>query len=171
MMAAAGRFPYLSSSPTGRSALFLLSSSKTTNDSWVLSPSDLSSRSRAALGELIAENRAAILARQVISSSDRSNTNWEDSSHYNNHSPQEFGDYRSQSWPSSSVESHHHQQQQQMFSANQHSWDRFHENGAHLTLDLMQQPPRPAYETFLPARDSSTKAEDDECDLWKWNSF
>ncbi|PRQ57462.1 putative transcription factor SBP family [Rosa chinensis] len=174
MMAAAGRFPYLSSSPTGCSALSLLSSSKSSSDSWVLSPSDLSSRSRAALRELIAENRAGILARQLISSSDRSNSNWEDSSHYNNHSTQDFGDYLSQSWPSGSVESHHHhhhhQQQQQMFSANQHSWDRFHESGAHLTLDLMQQPPSPAYETFLPARDSSTKAED-ECDLWKWNSF
>ena len=58
-----------------------------------------------------------------------------------------------------------------MFAADQHSWDRFHESGAHLTLDLMQQPPSPAYETLLPARDSSTKAEDEECDLWKWNSF
>ncbi|XP_004308484.1 PREDICTED: squamosa promoter-binding-like protein 7 [Fragaria vesca subsp. vesca] len=171
MMAAAGRFPYLSSSPTGRSALSLLSSSKSSNDSWVLSPSDLSSRSRAALRELIAENRAAILARQVISSSERPNSNWEDSSNYNNHSTQDCGDYLSQSWPSSSVESHHRHQQQQMFAADQHSWDRFHESGAHLTLDLMQQPPSPAYETLLPARDSSTKAEDEECDLWKWNSF
>ncbi|XP_050386368.1 squamosa promoter-binding-like protein 7 [Argentina anserina] len=170
LMMAAGGFPYLSSSPTGRSALSLLSSFKSCNDSWVLSPSDLSSRSRAALRELIAENRAAILARQVISSSNRSNSNWEASAHYSNHSAQEFGDHLSQSWLSSSVQSHHHQQQQ-MYSANQHSWDRFHESGAHLTLDLMQQPPSPAYETLLPARDASTKAEDDECDLWKWNSF
>jgi hypothetical protein len=58
-----------------------------------------------------------------------------------------------------------------MFSDDQHSWERFNENGAHLTLDLMQQPPSPAYETFLPARDTSTKAEEDECDLWRWNSF
>ncbi|XP_021677941.2 squamosa promoter-binding-like protein 7 isoform X2 [Hevea brasiliensis] len=55
-----GRFPYLAS-PTDR-ALSLLSSK---SDSWITS-SDLSSRSSAALRELIAENRAAILARQLV---------------------------------------------------------------------------------------------------------
>ncbi|KAK7395603.1 hypothetical protein VNO78_16167 [Psophocarpus tetragonolobus] len=50
-------FPYLSS---GGCALSLLSSR---SDSW-LSPSDLSTRCSAALRELIAENRAAIMARQ-----------------------------------------------------------------------------------------------------------
>ncbi|KAI4354770.1 hypothetical protein L6164_003609 [Bauhinia variegata] len=39
------------------------------NDSW-LSPADLSSRCSAALRELIAENRAAIMARQLISDRD-----------------------------------------------------------------------------------------------------
>ncbi|OMP00694.1 Transcription factor, SBP-box [Corchorus olitorius] len=58
--------PYVSSAATGR-ALSLLSSNSRGDicDSWI-SPSDLSSRSSAALRELIAENRAAILARQLI---------------------------------------------------------------------------------------------------------
>ena len=60
-----GGFPYLSS-PTGR-ALSLLSSK---TDSWV-SPADISSRSSAALRELIAEHRAAIMAGQLILDRDR----------------------------------------------------------------------------------------------------
>lgn len=57
-----GRLPYLST--TGR-ALSLLSSSKNIHP-WVSPSNNLSSRSSAALLELIAENRAAILARQLI---------------------------------------------------------------------------------------------------------
>ncbi|KAH1115863.1 hypothetical protein GYH30_057144 [Glycine max] len=51
------------SSQAGGCALSLLSSR---SDSW-LSPSDLSTRCSAALRELIAENRAAIMARQFVS--------------------------------------------------------------------------------------------------------
>ncbi|KAG4387017.1 hypothetical protein GLYMA_11G163828v4 [Glycine max] len=50
-------------SSQGGCALSLLSSR---SDSW-LSPSDLSTRCSAALRELIAENRAAIMARQFVS--------------------------------------------------------------------------------------------------------
>ncbi|OMO69537.1 Transcription factor, SBP-box [Corchorus capsularis] len=71
MMTGTGRIPipYVSSA-TGR-ALSLLSSNSIRGDnicdSWISqSDSDLSSRSSAALRELIAENRAAILARQLI---------------------------------------------------------------------------------------------------------
>ena len=51
---------------SGGCALSLLSSR---SDSW-LSPSDLSIRCSAALRELIAENRAAIMARQFVSDRD-----------------------------------------------------------------------------------------------------
>lgn len=154
----AGRYQYISS-PTGR-ALSLLST-KTNFDSWV-SPPDLSSRSSAALRELIAENRAAMLARQLISS-DR---NWDSSSHNNHAIATEdlFGDHGQPLW-SNSVESHQHH----MFSDhNLHGWDRFNDtSGAHLTLDL-RQAPRPAY-GFLPGRAKTKAEEDQECDLW--NSF
>ncbi|KAM1019040.1 hypothetical protein PS2_040192 [Malus domestica] len=149
-----GRFQYLSSM-TGR-ALSLLSS-KTTRDSWV-STSDLSSRSSTALRELIAENRAANLARQLMSS-DR---NWDSSSHNNNATEDLFCDH-GQSW-SNSLEPHQHQ----MFTENQHGWDRFHESsGAHLTLDL-RRPPSQAY-GFMSERAKTKAEEDQECDLW--NSF
>ncbi|CAK9188418.1 unnamed protein product [Ilex paraguariensis] len=59
----ADRYQSYLSTPTGR-ALSLLSSSKN-NNSWIPS-ADLSSRCSAALHELIAEHRAAILARQMI---------------------------------------------------------------------------------------------------------
>ncbi|XP_028753417.1 squamosa promoter-binding-like protein 7 [Neltuma alba] len=61
-----GGFPYLSSSPPPSSgcALSLLSSSKS-DHSW-LSPADLSARCSAALRELIDENRAASMAKQII---------------------------------------------------------------------------------------------------------
>ncbi|VVA28000.1 PREDICTED: squamosa [Prunus dulcis] len=154
-----GRFGYLST-PTGR-ALSLLSSRNTGFDSWV-SPSDLSSRSSAALRELIAENRAAVLAGQLINSSE--DRNW-DSSSQNNHATEDLFCDHGQSW-SNSVEP----QQHQMFSDHnyQHGWDRFHEgSGAHLTLDL-RQAPSPAY-GFLPERGKTKAEEDQECDLW--NSF
>ncbi|MCI18486.1 squamosa promoter-binding-like protein 7-like, partial [Trifolium medium] len=53
-------------SSQGGCALSLLSSR---TDSW-LSPADLSVRCSAALSELIAENRAAIMARQYVSDRD-----------------------------------------------------------------------------------------------------
>ncbi|KAF5744285.1 squamosa promoter-binding-like protein 7 [Tripterygium wilfordii] len=56
-----GRSSYIMSSQAAGRACSLLSSSKSQLVSW-----DLSSRSSAALRELIAENRAAMLARQLI---------------------------------------------------------------------------------------------------------
>lgn len=147
-----GRFPCLSSS-TGR-ALSLLSSKA---DSWV-PPSDLSSRSSAALRELIAENRAAILARQIILDRD-----W----HSNQHgADQDLGDPQQRSGFNSIEPNHHHHQHHHMFPEQQ-GWDRFQESGTHVTLDLMQAP-SPAF-GFLSAR-GKTKSEEEECsDLW--NSF
>ncbi|KAJ3680596.1 hypothetical protein LUZ60_016874 [Juncus effusus] len=55
------RYPFIPTSPDH--ALSLLSSKA--GSPWVSTPADLSSRSSAALRELIAENRAAILGRQL----------------------------------------------------------------------------------------------------------
>lgn len=62
-----GGFPYLSPPPPPPSgcALSLLSSSKSSDHPW-LSPADLSARCSAALRELIAENRATAMAKQII---------------------------------------------------------------------------------------------------------
>ncbi|KAL9396736.1 hypothetical protein Peur_010989 [Populus x canadensis] len=132
----AGRFPYIAS-PTG-CALSLLSSKA---DSWV-SPSDLSSRSSAALRELIAEHRAAILARQLILEK-----------HSHNHAMGE-------SQPSSNFFITH---QQQMLPE-PHNWGRFNGTNMHVTLDLMQAPSS-AF-GFLSAR-GKNKEEGGECSqLW-----
>ena len=101
-----GRFPYLSS-PTGR-ALSLLSSRA---DSWI-SPSDLSSRSNAALRELIAENRSAILAGQLILDRDR---------HLHHHAIEDLEEAQP-GFSSIAVQQH----------------PSFPETGAQVTLDLMQ---------------------------------
>ncbi|KAI9078466.1 hypothetical protein K1719_039562 [Acacia pycnantha] len=63
-----GGFPYLSSPPPPSSgcALSLLSSSKSADHYSWLSPADLSARCSAALRELIAENRAAAMGKQII---------------------------------------------------------------------------------------------------------
>lgn len=144
-----GKFSYLSS-PTGH-ALSLLSSKA---DSWG-PPSDLSTRSSAALRELIAENRAALLARQIILDRD-----W----HSNQHGADEDLSEPQQRSGFNSIEPHHHHNH--MFP-DQQGWDRFHENGTHVTLDLMQTP-SPAF-GFLSAR-GKTKSEEEDCsDLW--NSF
>ncbi|TKY66312.1 Squamosa promoter-binding protein 7 [Spatholobus suberectus] len=74
-------FPYMSS---GGCALSLLSSR---SDSW-LSPSDLSTRCSAALRELIAENRAAIMARQFVSDRD-----W----HFNHQAVEDFKEIQPES--------------------------------------------------------------------------
>ncbi|KAK9120614.1 hypothetical protein Syun_018231 [Stephania yunnanensis] len=130
-----GRFPCISSS-TGR-ALSLLSSKST---SWV-SPADLSSRSSAALRELIAENRAAFLARQLLL-----DQNW------HHHSMDDL------SGAQSAVLSHVTNQHQAFPVAS--DWERFHESGAHVTLDLMQEPSSPF---------GFKSKEDDEdcCEIWK----
>lgn len=164
-----GGFPYLASS-TGR-ALSLLSS-KTTDYSLVSpSESDLSSRSSAALRELIAENRAAILARQLILDRDT----WQPPDH---HPPgnQDFGAeapaQRSggASTVFSTIESNHHQ----MFPEPQEGWERINGNGTHVTLNLMQAP-SPAFGTFMSSRGSKTKVEDEDCSAHHhhhlWNSF
>ncbi|XWS35641.1 hypothetical protein CRYUN_Cryun20dG0014200 [Craigia yunnanensis] len=138
-----GRFPYLSS-PTGR-ALSLLSSRA---DSWI-SSSDLSSRSSAALRELIAENRAAILARQLILDRD-----W----HLHHHAMEDLGLGEAQLGSSSIAV------QQHPSLPEPHSWDRFHETGAQVTLDLMQA--SSSAFGMLSMREK-TKEEEEECsELW-----
>ncbi|XWS77274.1 hypothetical protein CRYUN_Cryun01aG0247200 [Craigia yunnanensis] len=138
-----GRFPYLSS-PTGR-ALSLLSSRA---DSWI-SPSDISSRSSAALRELIAENRAASLARQLILYRD-----W----HLHHHAMEDVGEAHP---GSSSIAV-----QQHPSLAEPHGWDRFPETGAQVTLDLMQAS-SPAF-GMLSVRGKS-REEEEECSAL-WNS-
>ncbi|XVF22830.1 hypothetical protein REPUB_Repub12eG0204800 [Reevesia pubescens] len=136
-----GRFPYLSST-TGR-ALSLLSSR---TDSWI-SPSDLSSRSSAALRELIAENRATILARQLILDRDL---------HLHHHAMEDLGEAQS---GSSSIAI-----QQHPSLPEPHFWDRFPETGAQETLDLMQA--SSSAFGMLSAR-GKTKEEEAECsELW-----
>nr|KJB49224.1 hypothetical protein B456_008G107300 [Gossypium raimondii] len=104
-----GSFPYVSS-PTGR-ALSLLSSKV---DSWI-SPSNLSTRSSAALRELIVENRAAVLARQPVLERD-----WQYIGE-----PQPAG--------SNPIFVQHHS------LLDPHGWDvQFPETGGQVTLDLMQ---------------------------------
>ncbi|XP_059651603.1 squamosa promoter-binding-like protein 7 isoform X2 [Cornus florida] len=124
-------------------ALSLLSSK---NNSWI-SSSDLSSRCSAALRELIAENRAAILSQQLVVDRD-----W----HWHNHALEDMN--RSQSAGSYPLVTTHHQ-----VFPEPHSWDRFSEAGAHLTLDLMQAPST-AF-GFLSVREKSK--EEEECsELW-----
>ncbi|PIA35619.1 hypothetical protein AQUCO_03500165v1 [Aquilegia coerulea] len=133
------RLPYITSS-TGR-ALSLLSS-KTT--SWV-SPSDLSSRSSAALRELIAENRAAVLARQLFL-----DQGW------HHHAMDDLGSNQG-------VSLAHIPHQHQVFPDSS-EWERFQEAGGQVTLDLMQEPGS-AF-GFLSGR---TKSKDEEecSQIWK----
>lgn len=85
----AGGFPYLSSPPPPPSgcALSLLSSSKSADHYPWLSPADLSVRCSAALRELIAENRAAAMAKQIILERD-----WHYSHQHHHHHHQEDED-------------------------------------------------------------------------------
>ncbi|XP_011650639.1 squamosa promoter-binding-like protein 7 isoform X2 [Cucumis sativus] len=130
-------------SPTGR-ALSLLSSK---NESWANS-SELSQRSSAALRELIAENRAAILARQLILDRD-----W----HPNHGGTDDFGGGGGVGF-----------QQQGLYCEQQHSWERMNENGgSHVTLDLMQAPSS-AF-GLLSVRGKSKEEDEECCELW--NSF
>ncbi|XP_062073273.1 squamosa promoter-binding-like protein 7 [Humulus lupulus] len=159
-----GGFPYMAASTTGR-ALSLLSS-KTPDYSWVPpSESDLSSRSSAALRELIAENRAAILARQLVVDRDA----WPSHHHHHHPSDHVFGSEASAPRGFGSVESHHHHN---MFPEPNQSggWERISENCTHVTLDLMQAPSQ-EFGTFMASR-GKTKAEEDNCsDHHLWNSF
>ncbi|XWS45870.1 hypothetical protein CRYUN_Cryun14cG0016300 [Craigia yunnanensis] len=129
-------------------ALSLLSSRA---DSWI-SPSDLSSRSSAALRELIAENRAAILAGQLILDRD-----W----HLHHHAMEDLGLGEAQ--PGSSYIA----VQQHLSLSEPHGWDRFHETGAQVTLDLMQA----SSSAFgMLSMNGKTKEEEEECSAL-WNSL
>lgn len=130
-------------SPTGR-ALSLLSSK---NESWATS-SELSLRSSAALRELIAENRAAILARQLILDRD-----W-----HSNHTAAGADDFGGGGVG-------FHQQQGLYCEQQQLSWERM--NGSHVTLDLMQAPST-AF-GLLSVRGKSKEEDEECCELW--NSF
>ncbi|PPD80970.1 hypothetical protein GOBAR_DD22104 [Gossypium barbadense] len=130
-----GSFPYVSS-PTG-CALSLLSSKV---DSWI-SPSNLSTRSSAALRELIVKNRAAVLAQQPVLERD-----WQYIGE-----PQPAG--------SNPIFVQHHS------LLDPHGWDvQFPETGGQVTLDLMQAS-NSAF-GMLSVR-GKTKEEEEECsELW-----
>lgn len=140
-MTFSGRHPYF---PLDSGcALSLLSSN---NDSWI-SSADLPARCSAALRELIAENRAAILARQLILDKD-----W----HWHHLHPTE--DLNGRQNESNLLVNH----QLQMANGS-HGWDRIREAGGHVTLDLMQAPNSPF--GFLSVGGKSK--EDEECpELW-----
>ncbi|XP_050236277.1 squamosa promoter-binding-like protein 7 [Mercurialis annua] len=149
-----GRFAYLES-PTGR-ALSLLSSKA---DCWI-SSSDLSSRSSAALRELIAENRAAILTRQLLLER-----------HLHHNGIQDLADDQ-QSQPSTTYNINHSfipHQHHQILADSHDSWDRFNDTGSQVTLDLMHTPFSPF--GFMPSR-GKNKEEEQECsELWNtWSN-
>ncbi|XP_039141531.1 squamosa promoter-binding-like protein 7 [Dioscorea cayenensis subsp. rotundata] len=137
------RFPYISSATPGR-ALSLLSSK---SSPWI-STSDLSSRSSAALRELIAENRAALLARQLFS--DRNG--WQNTSTITS---------TTLSYLPQQHEQIHSQEPSQLTS----TWDHFQETGTQVTLDLMQMPDQ-SFE-FLSGRSRNKDQEEECCDIWK----
>ncbi|KAA8515899.1 hypothetical protein F0562_019078 [Nyssa sinensis] len=132
--------------PQGR-ALSLLSMKNNSG----ISSADLSSRCSAALSELIAENRAAILARQLIIDRD---------SHWRHQTMEDMNGPQTES--SNSVLPPQHQ----MF-LEPHGWERFNEAGSHVTLDLMQAPSS-AF-GFLSVRGKS-KEDEEQCSEW-WSSF
>lgn len=138
-----GRFPYISV-PAGR-ALSLLSSR---GNSWI-SSTDLSSRCSAALRELIAENRATILANHLILDRD-----W-----HLHHAMEELGD--AQRCSNSLVSQQHHQ----ILSQQQH----YQGADTHVTLDLMQAPS--AQFGFLSVTDKDKEEEEEEETSELWNSF
>ncbi|KAA8520469.1 hypothetical protein F0562_014725 [Nyssa sinensis] len=137
----------LARNPSQGRALSLLS---TKNNSWI-SSADLSSRCSAALHELIAENRAAILSRQLI---DR---DW----HGHHHAMDDLNGIQPASnslFPP----------QYQMF-LEAPNWDRFNEASGHVTLDLMQA--RSSAFGFLSVRGKSKEDEEEEQCSELWNSF
>ncbi|KAL6007810.1 hypothetical protein ACLOJK_033312 [Asimina triloba] len=128
-------------------ALSLLSSK---SSSWVPS-ADLSSRSSAALRELIAENRAAVLARQLMS--DRG---W-------NHGVDDAGG--AQALMSTTSHNHHVAPSGSEECRLVPVLDHFHEPAAHVTLDLMQRPN--ASFQILSNRTKSKEEEEGCCDIWR----
>ncbi|RZC69191.1 hypothetical protein C5167_032268 [Papaver somniferum] len=135
-----GRISYIS--PTNGRVHSLLSSK---SNSWV-SPSDLSTRSSAALRELIDENRAAVLARQLL---------------------------LDQNWHQQGMDHTNHNSQVEILSTvplqNQFpgssNWNRFQQSDAHVTLDLMQTPSPPF--GFLSGRSKTKEEEEECCEIWK----
>lgn len=140
-----GRLSYLSS-PTGR-ALSLLSSK---SESWV-SPSDLSFRSSEALRELIAENRAATLAHQLIQ-----NREW----HLHH---QGVLDVRE----SDAGPKYLTIQQRQLLLESSQSWSKLHESSAHVTLNLMHG--TSSAFGLLSVR-GKTKEEEEDSELWNYGT-
>ncbi|MCL7036803.1 hypothetical protein MKW94_018244 [Papaver nudicaule] len=135
-----GRISYIS--PSNGRVHSLLSSK---SNSWV-SPSDLSSRSSAALRELIDENRAAVLARQLCLDS-----NWHQHGlDHTNHNSQ--------------VEILSTVPIQNQFPGSS-NWNRFQQSDAHVTLDLMQTPSPPF--GFLSSRPKTKEEEEECCEIWK----
>ncbi|KAL0913033.1 hypothetical protein M5K25_016463 [Dendrobium thyrsiflorum] len=132
------RFPIIPNSPN--SALSLLSSNATP---WA-SPPELSSRSSAALRELIAENRATLFAKQLFS--DRSS----------------FPFLNQTSCSSLSYDPHQHQFPFQIPA----QVTNLQGSGNHLTLDLMQIPSS-SVDEFLSGRNKSKDEDEDCCEIWK----
>ncbi|KAH7687643.1 SBP domain-containing protein [Dioscorea alata] len=143
-----GRIDHISSTSSRCYALSLLSSNSSPN---CISASDLSSLSRVALLELIAENRAAILAGQL--SSHRSC--WQDttgtggSGVLSNNFPQVV-----QQVPS---------QEPALVSS---SWNELQQARTQVTLGLMQMPPGRSFE-FLSACRNKDKDEEECCEFFK----
>lgn len=138
--------PYLSPSNAAGHALSLLSPKA--SSSWA--SSDLSSQSSAALRELIAENRAAILAGQLLL--DR-------------------GTWHGASPGAQVVFSIAPQQQQQqplpltLPPQLEDGWDHLRTPGAQVTLDLMQTPSSSI--EILSGRSRSKEGDEECCDIWK----
>ncbi|KAJ0970553.1 hypothetical protein J5N97_018512 [Dioscorea zingiberensis] len=132
------------SSASSARALSLLSS----NTSPCLTTTNLSSLSRAALLELIAENRAGTLAGQLFPG----RSNWRDTgtecSTIQSYFPQE-----PQLVPS---------QEPSLLTS---SWNELQEDRTQVTLDLMQIPPGPSFD-FVSGRNKN-KEEEECCEFWK----
>ncbi|KAJ0970529.1 hypothetical protein J5N97_018488 [Dioscorea zingiberensis] len=138
-----GRIRQISSASSAR-ALSLLSS----NTSPCLTTTNLSSLSRAALLELIAENRACTLSGQLFPG----RSNWRDTgtecSTIQSYFPQE-----PQLVPS---------QEPSLLTS---SWNELQEDRTQVTLDLMQIPPGPSFD-FVSGRNKN-KEEEECCEFWK----
>ncbi|KAJ8506386.1 hypothetical protein OPV22_007272 [Ensete ventricosum] len=137
-----GMAPYLSASPG--CALSLLSSKASP---WITT-SDFSSRSSAALNELIAENRAAVLARQLLADGGGWHT---------------MVSVKQQQQP---VYWSHLQHQATPQPAPPHAdgWSRLQGTGGHVTLDLMQMPD--SFE-IVSGRSKSREEDEESSDIWK----
>lgn len=165
VMTYSGRHPYL---PLNSGcALSLLSSNN--NSSWNISSSpDLPTRCSAALRELIAENRAAILARQLILDKD---WRWHPAHHPSEDHHDHLNGGRGECESNSFLNLNYQHQHQQMATTGSHeNWERMGEADSQVTLDLMQAPN--AAFGFLSVRGKS-KETDQECpELWSsfWRS-